>query len=125
MFTAMPFAEEYKKLAPNPNGFPELVRKLIQLEKEPMAWGDDVKNIKVPVLIIAGDADAGTLTHYVDMFKLLGGGVMGDMGVPLPTARLAILPSSSHTSVITQIDLLLLYINPFLKGEVPKGFFEN
>ena len=124
MFTAMPFAEEYKKLAPNPNGFPELVRKLIQLEKEPMAWGDDVKNIKVPVLIIAGDADAGTLEHYVSMFKLLGGGVMGDMGVPLPGSRLAILPGSSHTSVISQVDLLLAFINPFIKGEFPKSIFE-
>ena len=124
MFTAMPFAEDYKKLAANPNGFPELVRKLIQLEKEPMAWGEDVKKIKVPVLIIAGDADAGTLEHYVSMFKLLGGGVMGDMGVPLPTARLAILPGSSHTSVISQVDLLLAFINPFIKGEFPKSIFE-
>src|SRR5574342_801782 len=52
MFTAMPFAAEYRKLAPNPDGFPELVRKLIALEKEPMSWGEDLKNLKTPVLII-------------------------------------------------------------------------
>lgn len=124
MFLNLPFAEEYKKLAPNPDGFPELVRKLIQLEKEPMSWANDVKNIKSPVLIISGDADAATLEHTVSMFRLLGGGVMGDMGVPLPASRLVVLPATSHTAVITQSDLLLTFTEQFLKGEVPKGFFE-
>src|SRR2546423_11108073 len=43
MFTSMPFAAEYRKLAPNPDGFPELVRKLIALEREPISWAEDVK----------------------------------------------------------------------------------
>jgi pimeloyl-ACP methyl ester carboxylesterase len=123
MFTAMPFAAEYKKLAPNPNGFPDLVRKLIALEREPMSWGEDVKNVKTPVLIIAGDADGYTLEHIVSLFRLLGGGVMGDLGKPLPASRLAILPATSHTAVITQVDLLMGFIEPFLKGVTPKGFF--
>jgi pimeloyl-ACP methyl ester carboxylesterase len=123
MIVSMPFADEYRKLAPNPDGFPELARKLIQLEKEPMAWADDVKTVKTPVLIISGDADVGTLEHYVAMFRLLGGGGMGDMGKPLPAARLAILPATSHTAVITQTDLLHALIEPFLKGQTPKGFF--
>lgn len=125
MFLNMPFAEEYRKLSANPDGFPELVRKLIQLEREPMAWENEVKNIKAPVLIIAGDADVATLEHSVSMFRLLGGGVMGDMGVPLPASRLAVLPATSHTAVISQVDLLMSLIEPFLKGEVPKGFFEK
>lgn len=125
MFTAMPFAEEYRKLAPDPEGFPALVRKLIQLEKEPMAWEREVKAMKTPALIISGDADAVTLEHSVAMFRLLGGGVMGDMGKPLSASRLAILPATSHTAVITQTDLLLGFIEPFLKGETPKGFFER
>lgn len=124
MFVEMPFAAEYRRLAPNPEGFPGLVGKLIQLEKESMAWEKDVQAIKTPVLIISGDADAATLEHSVAMFRLLGGGVMGDMGKPLPASRLAILPATSHTAVITQIDLLLGFIEPFLKGEIPKGFFE-
>lgn len=125
MFVAMPFAAEYRKLAPNPNGFPGLVRKLIQLEKEPMAWGDDVKKLKTPVLVIAGDADGMTLEHAVSFFKLLGGGVMGDMGKPLPASRFAVLPATAHTAVITQVDLLAAFIEPFLKGETPKGMFET
>jgi pimeloyl-ACP methyl ester carboxylesterase len=79
--------------------------------------------MKTPVLIIAGDADVATLEHYVAMFRLLGGGVMGDMGKPLPASRLAILPATSHTAVITQVDLLHALIEPFLKGETPKSMF--
>jgi pimeloyl-ACP methyl ester carboxylesterase len=124
MILEMPFAEDFKKLAANPDGFPALVEKLIQLEKEPMAWEADVKALKIPVLIITGDADVATLEHSVALFKLLGGGVMGDMGKPLPASRLAVLPATSHTAVITQVELLVAFIEPFLKGETPKGFFE-
>jgi pimeloyl-ACP methyl ester carboxylesterase len=124
MFLKMPFAQDYRKLAPNPEGFPDLVRKLIQLENEPMAWEKEVRAMKTPVLIIYGDADGYTLEHAVAMFRLLGGGVMGDTGKPLPASRLAVLPATSHTAVITQTDLLLDCIEPFLKGETPKGFFE-
>ncbi|MDW9595387.1 alpha/beta fold hydrolase [Sinorhizobium meliloti] len=124
MFVNMPFAEDYRKLAANPNGFPELVRKLIALEKEPMAWEADVRALKTPVLIITGDADVATLEHSVALFRLLGGGVMGDMGKPLPASRLAVLPATSHTAVISQPELLHAFVEPFLKGKTPKGFFE-
>jgi pimeloyl-ACP methyl ester carboxylesterase len=113
MFANTPMPAEYKKLAANPNGFPELARKLIQLEKEPMAWEADVRKLKTPVLIISGDADVATLEHTVSLFRILGGGEMGGMGKPLPASRLAVL----------QADLLLAFIEPFLKGETPKGMF--
>ena len=124
MILAMPFAKEYPKLAANPQGFPELARKLIALEKEPMAWEADVKAMKTPVLIITGDADVATLEHSVAMFRLVGGGIMGDMGKPLPPSRLAVMPATAHTAVITQPDLLHAFIEPFLKGQTPKGMFE-
>jgi pimeloyl-ACP methyl ester carboxylesterase len=89
-----------------------------------MAWEADVKALKTPVLIIAGDADGVTLEHAVSMFRLLGGGVMGDMGKPLAPSRLAILPATSHTAIITQVDVLQGFIEPFLKGVTPKGFFQ-
>ncbi len=124
MIVSMPFAADYRKLAPNPGGFPALAAKLIALEKEPMAWEADVKALKTSVLIITGDADVVTLEHSVALFRLLGGGAMGDMGKPLAASRLAVMPATSHTAVITQADLLLSFIEPFLKGVTPKGFFE-
>jgi pimeloyl-ACP methyl ester carboxylesterase len=122
MFVGTPMEEEYRKLAVNPGGFEALVEKLIALEHEPMAWEEEVRQLETPVLIIAGDADVSTLEHNVALFRLLGGGGMGDMGVPLPESRLAVLPATSHTAVITQPDLLHAFIEPFLQGETPASF---
>jgi len=118
----MPF---FKAQADRKPGFRGLIAKLIQLEKEPMAWEAGVKQIRVPVLLIAGDADVATLEHNVAFFRLLGGGAMGDMGKPLPASRLAIMPATSHTAVITQVGLLHAFVEPFLKGETAKGMFEQ
>ena len=38
-------------------------------------------------------------------------------GKPLPASRLAILPATSHTAIITQTDLLMGFIEPFLNSE--------
>jgi pimeloyl-ACP methyl ester carboxylesterase len=124
-FVGTPMEDAWKQLAPDPDGFRAVVEKLIQLEKEPMAWEAEVKELKTPVLVIAGDADVATLEHTVALFRLLGGGDMGDMGQPLPQSRLAVLPATSHTAVITQPELLHAVIEPFLKGETPKGMFEQ
>jgi pimeloyl-ACP methyl ester carboxylesterase len=121
-FLQMPFFKEQAERRP---GFPALIAKLIQLEKEPMAWEQEVKQLKPPVLIVTGDADVATLEHSVAMFRLIGGGVMGDMGKPLPASRLAVMPATAHTAVITQADMLHGFIEPFLKGETPKGMFEQ
>jgi pimeloyl-ACP methyl ester carboxylesterase len=119
------FEEDWRKLAPNPEGFAAFIDKMIALEHVPLHWEEAVKQLKNPVLLIAGDADVVTLEHVVGMFRLLGGGVMGDMGTPLPASRFAVLPASSHTAVITQVPVLLAFIEPFLKGETPKGMFEQ
>jgi pimeloyl-ACP methyl ester carboxylesterase len=124
MFLQMPFAKEYPKLAADPNGFPALAKKMIQLEKQPMSWAKEVKALKTPILMISGDADVTTLEHAVAMFRLLGGGIAGDMGKPLPASRFAVLPATSHTAVITQPDLLYAFIEPFLEGTTPKGMFQ-
>ena len=118
------FEEEWRKLAPNPEGFAEFIDKMIALEHEPLEWEEQVKQIEHPTLIITGDADVVTLEHTVAMFRLLGGGIAGDMGVPLPASRLAVLPATSHTAIITQVDLLHGFIEPFLQGTTPAGMFD-
>lgn len=125
MFIGSPMEDAWKQYSPNPEGFRPFVERMIALEHEPLAWGDEVKDLKSPVLIIAGDADMMTLEHLVSMFRLLGGGEPGDMGQPLGASRLAILPATSHTAVIDQVDLLMGFTEPFLKGETPKGMFDQ
>ena len=124
MFVGTPMEDAWKQYAPNPDGFRPFVERMIALEHEPLAWEADVKALRAPVLLIAGDADVMTLEHTVSMFRLLGGGAMGDMGQPLPASRLAVLPATSHTAVIGQSELLHQLIEPFLNGTAPKGMFQ-
>lgn len=123
MFIGTPMEDAWKQYSPDPDGFRPFVERMIALEHEPLQWEEDVRALKTPMLIIAGDADMVTLEHIVSLFRLVGGGAPGDMGKPLAASRLAILPATSHTAVIDQVDLLLGFIEPFFKGETPKGMF--
>ena len=124
MFVGTPMEDAWKLYAPDPEAFRPFVERMIALEHEPLDWEAEVAALETPVLLISGDADVSTLEHSVAMFRLLGGGIMGDMGNPLPASRLAILPATSHTAIIDQVDLLEGFIAPFLAGEMPKGMFD-
>jgi hypothetical protein len=54
------------------------------------------------------------------MFRLLGGGVAGDV-VGLPKSQLAILPGTTHVTLVSRADLLLAMIPPFLDAPVPEA----
>jgi dienelactone hydrolase len=71
----------------------------------------------------AKDVASPILFCIVSLFRLLGGGVMGDMGKPLPASRLAILPATSHTAIVTQVNLAVPIIDQFLRGETPRSIF--
>ena len=57
--------------------------------------------------------------HAVEMFRLLGGGVFGDTPAGLPAAQLAVLPGTSHVTLVDRADLLLAIIPPFLDAPEP------
>jgi pimeloyl-ACP methyl ester carboxylesterase len=63
-------------------------------------FADEVRGLQVPTLIVAADADMAPASHYVEVFKLLGGGLrdggwMGE-GRPAGGHALAILPGLTH-----------------------------
>src|ERR671916_271274 len=96
VFAGSSIEEAYLRIAPNPDDFPRLVAKMKQLDMEPFAWPpEDIRGIAAPTLLIVGDSDAIRLEHAVEMFRLLGGGVMGDLS-GLPKSRLAVLPGTTH-----------------------------
>jgi pimeloyl-ACP methyl ester carboxylesterase len=96
MFAGSPIEAAYREVAPNPEDFPNLVAKLKRLDMEPFAWPpEDISGIAAPTLLIVGDSAAILLEHAVEMFRLLGGGVMGDLA-GLPKSRLAVLPGTVH-----------------------------
>lgn len=99
VFAGSPMEAEYLRLAPNPENFPRLVEKLIELDTQEFHWSPEaIRAIAAPTLLIFGDADIITLEHIVEMFRLRGGGVNGDV-TGLPDARLAVLPGTTHVGV--------------------------
>ena len=114
MMLATPWYEEYAAVAPNPEDFPTLFEKLKRLDAEEFAWDEaEIEAIAAPTLLIYGDADVIRPEHMVELFRLLGGGVPGDL-TGLPKARLAILPSTTHVGVMNRADWLLPMIVEFL-----------
>ena len=119
LFAGSPIEAEYQRLAPDPARFPELVAKLKQLDTTAFAWPDeDISGIRSPTLIVLGDSDGVRLEHAVQMFRLLGGGVMGDLS-GMPTNQLAVLPGTSHfvppgVGLLDRHEWLMALIAPFL-----------
>ncbi len=126
MFAGSPMEEAYQRLAPNPGDFPVLVEKLKALDEASFAWPEDaIRGIRAPILVMVGDSDAVRLEHVVELFGLLGGGVMGDLE-GLPASQLAVLPGTSHfippgSGMLDRADWLLAMIPPFLDAPLPEA----
>jgi pimeloyl-ACP methyl ester carboxylesterase len=126
VFAGSPIEEAYLRTAPNPGDFPALVAKLKQLDMEPYAWSpEDIQGIASPTLLIIGDSDAIRPEHAVELFRLLGGGVPGDLA-GLPQSQFAVLPGTTHFvppgfAVLDRADWLLSMIPPFLDAPMPEA----
>jgi pimeloyl-ACP methyl ester carboxylesterase len=71
-------------------------------------------------LIILGDSDIVRPEHAVEMFRLFGGGIMGDTPDGPPDSQLAILPGTTHVTLVDRADLLLPIIPSFLDKPMPE-----
>jgi pimeloyl-ACP methyl ester carboxylesterase len=112
--------EEYARIAPNPENFATLFAKKTQMDRNIKdVPAEVVQSIKAPTLLIIGDSDLVRPEHAVEMFRLLGGGVFGDTPAGLPNSQLAVLPGTSHVTVVHRADLLLSIIPPFLDAPMP------
>jgi len=120
-FAGTPWLKAYTRIAPHPGDWPKLVTKIKDLDVNWRGLSDDqLRSIKVPTLLIVGDADVVRPEHVVQMFRLLGGGVPGDL-VGFPRSQLAVLPGTTHVTKITQTDRLLSMVRPFLDAPLPKA----
>lgn len=121
MFEGTPGNAEYLRVAPNPDDFPTLVEKIKAANLSPRDWpANAIKAIQAPTLIIAGDSDGVTPEHLVEMFRLRGGGVFGDLA-GLPASQLAILPGTSHIGVHERADWIVPMITAFLDAPMPES----
>jgi pimeloyl-ACP methyl ester carboxylesterase len=98
-----PMYQLYQRVAPRPEDFPKLLDKIGESMSKDFDFSEEVRGLQVPTLIVAADADMAPPSHYVEMFKLLGGGLrdggwMGE-GRPKGGHALAILPGLTHYNI--------------------------
>ena len=66
-------------------------------------WTDDeVRSVTAPTLLVIGDQDFVRLDHAAEMLDLF------------PDSRLAVLPGTKHTEVMSDAEQLRALVGPFL-----------
>ena len=116
-----PFAEAYARVAPHPEDWPTLIEKIKQFSGEAEGWTPEaIQAIAAPALLIFGDSDIARPEHAVEVFRLFGGGVAGDM-VGLPPSQLAILPGTTHITLVHRAEWLTSMITEFLDSLMPEA----
>jgi pimeloyl-ACP methyl ester carboxylesterase len=98
-----PMYQMYQRVAPRPEDFPRLLDKIGEAMSKDFDFTEEVRALQMPTLVVAADADMAPPSHYVEVFKLLGGGLrdggwMGE-GRPKGGHALAILPGLTHYSI--------------------------
>jgi pimeloyl-ACP methyl ester carboxylesterase len=91
----------YSRIAPRPQDWPVLIAKTSELLKVDYDWTAETAALAAPTMLVFADADSVRPAHIVEFFGLLGGGLRdaGWDGSARPTARLAVLPGTTHYDV--------------------------
>jgi pimeloyl-ACP methyl ester carboxylesterase len=98
------FVRERKRLMPEPARWAEFVEKLKHAWVNQVGFTDEqIKSIKCPVLIAAGDRDRyNPIESFVNIYK------------KLPKAQLAIIPNADHIIFYRQPELMELIVTDFI-----------
>jgi pimeloyl-ACP methyl ester carboxylesterase len=116
-FKGSPIEVEYKKLSPTPDDFPKFVKRLLATASSGHDLGaDKLKATTAPMFFIHGDADGIRLEHVAEMFRLKGGEIHGDMK-PRSASRLAILPNTTHVTLMQRMPVIVPMVNDFLDAK--------
>ena len=120
MMKGSPAETGYKKLSPTPEGFLDLFNHIKAMAMRPYDFGaDKFKAAKAPMFFIHGDVDGVRLDHIAEMYRLKGGDMHGDMH-PHPASRLAILPNTTHVTLMDRMTTIVPMINDFLDAKPSK-----
>jgi pimeloyl-ACP methyl ester carboxylesterase len=119
-FKGSPIEIEYKKLSPTPDKFADLVNHIKEMASKPFDFGaDKLKATKAPMFFIHGDADGVRLEHIAEMFRLKGDEIHGDLR-PRSASRLAILPDTTHVTLMQRMTTIVPMVNDFLDAKPQK-----
>jgi pimeloyl-ACP methyl ester carboxylesterase len=120
VFKGSPMEAEYKRLNPNPDGFASFVKHVVASNSGPWDFGaDKLKATTAPMFFVNGDADGVSLEHLAEMYRLKGGGMSGDMG-PRSESRVAILPDTTHVTLMSRMSIIVPMVNDFLDAKPAK-----
>ena len=120
MLKGSPIETEYKKLSPTPDKFPNFVKRVIAMDLKPYNFGaDKLKATKAPMFFIHGDADGVRLERIAEMFRLKGEEIFGDMR-PRSASRLAILPNTTHITLMERMPVIVPMVNDFFDAKPQK-----
>jgi pimeloyl-ACP methyl ester carboxylesterase len=120
MMKGTPAETEREKLNPVKGSFPNFFNHIKAAAMRPYDFGaDKLKATKAPFFFIHGDADGVRLDHIAEMYRLKGGDLHGDMR-PHPESRLAILPDTTHVTLMNRMTTIVPMINDFLDAKLQK-----
>ena len=102
------------------NDFNKLFAKKTEMDRGLQDVPDEaIRSLPMPVLLIIGDSDLARPEHAVELFRLLGGGVFGDVA-GLPKSRLAVLPGTTHVGASQdRANWVVTMVNDFLDAPMP------
>lgn len=90
-------------VAPHPEQFEAFAAKASALPERHEWSGDELRGLRVPVLLIVGDTDFVRVEHAAELLELV------------PDGRLAVLPDTTHGEVMRRAELVLPMVRGFLQ----------
>jgi pimeloyl-ACP methyl ester carboxylesterase len=124
MFAGTPIEAAFRKHTADPKAFEAYVEKMKVLNTNDQNITDaQMRGLSAKTMVVVGDADGVTLEHAVAMFKLRGGGdqeaaLTGTL-TKVPTARLVVLPATSHIAMSGAAKTLEPMVTSFLDDAPP------
>ncbi|MFF7645655.1 alpha/beta fold hydrolase [Streptomyces canus] len=95
-------ADAYSVTAPRPEHFQDFLAKVSAAAHAPLPWAaDDLRGLRVPTLLLVGDSDFVRVEHAAEMQQLI------------PEAQLAVLPATTHMTLMQRTSLLLPLLGEF------------
>jgi pimeloyl-ACP methyl ester carboxylesterase len=106
-----PLKGAYEAVAPRPEDWPTLVKKVMAMAVNFPGWApDDLRALQAPTLVMIADGDVVRPEHAVELFR------------QIPHAQLAVIPCSDHVTMITErTDWLLPMLAAFFNAPMPDG----
>lgn len=94
---------DYEAVAPDPDALFPFLERLQPVVHDMAGWtSEEIRAVTAPTLLVIGDQDFVRLDHAAEMLALF------------PEGRLAVLPATRHTEVMSRPDELRALAGPFL-----------